>query len=282
MTAVVAVPILLAALYLDALRPWGFLAITAFATVIAAYELFGMVAPESKFLRNYGILASLLVFAWVVIGQSAGEDAGAPLRGLPFDVGVVTRTAAPALVALIVLGHLVSLVAPLPIERASERSAWLAAGPLYVGGLIATLELLHLKEHGGSWVVLAMMLAWWGDTGGYFAGRFFGKRKLYETVSPKKTVEGAIGGVGGALAGALLAHFWFLPVLPLGGAVGLALVAGLLGILGDLSESLIKRSTGVKDSGAIVPGHGGILDRIDALLFTSAATWVYATYFLPR
>ena len=270
LTAVVAVPILLAALYMEALRPWGFLVIAFVATGVAAFELFAMVAPDSKILRAYGFVASQLVFFAVVATEI--------WRGTQYERDL--RFLFPGLIALVVLGHLVSLVAPDPIERASERSAWMVAGPLYVGGLLGTLELLHLRNNGGSWVVLAMMLAWWGDTGGYFAGRYFGKHKLYEKVSPKKTVEGAIGGLGGAIAGALLAHFWFLPELPLVGGVLLAIVAGALGIFGDLSESLIKRSTGVKDSGAVIPGHGGILDRIDALLFTGAATWIYATWLL--
>jgi phosphatidate cytidylyltransferase len=120
---------------------------------------------------------------------------------------------------------------------------------------------------------MTLMFAWWGDTGGYFAGRFLGKRKLYPAVSPKKTVEGAIGGLAGSVAGALCAHFWYLPSIPLLNSVVLAIVAGALGQAGDLGESLIKRSTGVKDSGQIVPGHGGILDRVDGLLFVMPATY---------
>jgi phosphatidate cytidylyltransferase len=125
-----------------------------------------------------------------------------------------------------------------------------------------------------------MFLSWLADTGGYFAGRAFGKRKLYEKVSPKKTVEGAIGGLLGATAGAVFTSLVLLPELPVAHAVALGLVGGALGQMGDLTESLVKRATGVKDSGSIVPGHGGILDRIDALFFTSAITWLYATYLL--
>ena len=87
------------------------------------------------------------------------------------------------------------------------------------------------------------MFAWFGDTGGYFAGRFLGKHKLYEAVSPKKTVEGAIGGLARRVVGALLAHFWFLRALPLAHGIALALVAGALGQAGDLGESLLKRSS---------------------------------------
>ena len=127
---------------------------------------------------------------------------------------------------------------------------------------------------------MAFMFAWFADTGGYFGGRFFGKHKLYEAVSPKKTVEGAIGGLVGAVIGALMASLGYLRVLPLSHTIPLALFAGALGEAGDLGESLIKRSMGVKDSGAIVPGHGGILDRADALIFTSVAVYAYGLLFL--
>jgi phosphatidate cytidylyltransferase len=122
------------------------------------------------------------------------------------------------------------------------------------------------------------MLAWFGDTGGYFAGRFLGKHKLYPAVSPKKTVEGSLGGLAGSVVGALWASFGYLPSLPVAHAVPLAIVAGALGQAGDLGESLIKRSTGVKDSGQIVPGHGGILDRVDALIVTSSVVFLYTLW----
>src|SRR6202044_2759789 len=121
----------------------------------------------------------------------------------------------------------------------------------------------------------AIGLAWFADTGAYFAGRFLGKHKLYEAVSPKKTVEGAIGGLIASVVWALLGSFFFLRgMLPVAHAIPLALAAGAFGQAGDLAESLLKRSTGVKDSGAIVPGHGGILDRVDALLLTSAIVYL--------
>jgi phosphatidate cytidylyltransferase len=161
----------------------------------------------------------------------------------------------------------------------------MSMGPLFVGLPLTTLALLRRDQGDGAgpgFVVMAIMFAWFGDTGGYFAGRFLGKHKLYEAVSPKKTVEGAIGGLAGSILGAVLAHFWFLPSLPLEHGVPLAIVAGALGQAGDLGESVLKRSTGVKDSGAIVPGHGGILDRVDALLVTSTVTYLYTLWFLPR
>jgi phosphatidate cytidylyltransferase len=98
-------------------------------------------------------------------------------------------------------------------------------------------------------------------------------------VSPNKTVEGAVGGLVGSVAGALAASLGFLRAVPLSHSIPLAILAGVLGQAGDLGESLIKRSTGVKDSGAIVPGHGGILDRVDALLMASITVYMYALWF---
>jgi phosphatidate cytidylyltransferase len=97
-------------------------------------------------------------------------------------------------------------------------------------------------------------------------------------VSPKRTVEGALGGLAASVLSAVVAHFWFLPALPLGRGAALALVAGALGQAGDLGESVLKRSFGVKDSGGIVPGHGGILDRVDALLITGSMTYLYVAW----
>ncbi len=258
LTAVVAAPAILYLLF--AAPPWGFQVLVMAAVAVAASELFGMTMGKDRVLEAYGVLASLAVATVLLYFPSP-----------------------PILVATFALlpmaGLLFSLVRPDPIDRADRRMAWMIAGPLYVG-LLATIGRLHMRDNGGGWVVLTMMLAWFGDTGGYFAGRAFGKHKLYEKVSPKKTIEGSFGGLAGSVLGALVAHYWYLQALPLIGGIALALVAGALGQAGDLCESLIKRSAGVKDSGFIVPGHGGLLDRVDALVFTSAATWLYATLIL--
>jgi phosphatidate cytidylyltransferase len=119
------------------------------------------------------------------------------------------------------------------------------------------------------------MCGFFSDTGGYFVGRRFGRRQLAPIVSPKKTVEGAIAGLAGGLLGGLLAHFWYLRELALPNAIGLSLAATAIGQAGDLCESLIKRSMGVKDSGTVLPGHGGIMDRSDAMLFSAATIWAY-------
>ncbi|MGB8930132.1 MAG: phosphatidate cytidylyltransferase, partial [Anaeromyxobacteraceae bacterium] len=150
--------------------------------------------------------------------------------------------------------------------------------------LAATVVRLRALDGGGragfGWVLMAFAVTWGNDTFAYFAGLNFGRHKLYERISPKKSWEGALGGVAGALAGAFLVRTFLLPGLGAPTVLAVALGGSILGPLGDLSESMVKRAAGVKDSGKLIPGHGGVLDRIDALLFV--APWVYACALLLR
>jgi phosphatidate cytidylyltransferase len=123
---------------------------------------------------------------------------------------------------------------------------------------------------------VTILITWLSDSGAYLLGRAFGKTPLIPVVSPKKTVEGLIGGlVAAALTGAVTVSVFGLDVhWALGLAVGIAI--GIVGVIGDLAESVLKREAGVKDSGNLIPGHGGMLDRLDALLFTFVAGWYVA------
>jgi phosphatidate cytidylyltransferase len=122
--------------------------------------------------------------------------------------------------------------------------------------------------------VLLFIVSWANDTLAYFAGRFLGKRPLAPRISPKKTWEGFWGGAAGSIAGAVAVKLLFLPAVSIPAVVVVGAGAAVLGPLGDLSESMLKRAAGVKDSGRVIPGHGGLLDRIDAVLFV--APWVVA------
>jgi phosphatidate cytidylyltransferase len=261
LTAAVVSPALLWALFMG--PHWAFPAMAALVCLLGAVELFQMVAPSDKVTQTYGVLATLGVFSFAggVLPQSVGTG---------------------ALVILVISAMLLTLLRAKPLETAASRMAWSIAGPIYLGGLFGVIAHLFQFRHGGEWVLLGMLTSFWSDTGGYFAGRTFGKHALSPVVSPKKTVEGSIGGLLGALVGGLLAHFWFLPSLPFVHAVLLSITAAAAGQAGDLCESLIKRSTGVKDSGTILPGHGGIMDRVDALLFSSATIWAYVQTFGTR
>jgi phosphatidate cytidylyltransferase len=263
-TGLVGAPLIVLLLFLG--PAWGWLAFVAVAAAIGASELFSMTHPGDLIDRVIGIaLTEAVLFAlWF------GEDDKRLL--------VTVILVAP------MIGMFLVLVRLGDIQTAAVRVMANTFGPLYVGGGLGASVLLRreadrLGAHAGAgFVVLALSLSWASDTGAYFAGRFFGKHKLYEAVSPKKTVEGAIGGLLASLLSAVVAHFWFLPVLPLGEGLVLALVGGGLGQAGDLGESLLKRSFGVKDSGGIVPGHGGILDRVDALLLSGLVTYLYVRW----
>jgi phosphatidate cytidylyltransferase len=259
-TAAVCVPLILWLLYRG--PAWGFFALVFPAVLIGTWELFGMTHPTDRVAQIIGVVLSAIASAAMWWGEH--------------DPRVVITV----LVAVPLLGPFVTLLRLGAIETAALRAFAMGFGPLFVAVPLTMLALLRrdMESDGASYAVMTMMFAWWGDTGGYFAGRFLGKHPLYPAVSPKKTIEGSIGGLGGSVLGALCAHFWYLPSIPLVNAVVLAVVAGALGQAGDLGESLIKRSTGVKDSGQIVPGHGGILDRVDALLVTSAVVFLYTLW----
>lgn len=259
-TALVAAPLILLLLYLG--PAWAWASFIALATAIGAHEFFSMTHQGDRIAQLVGVALSLGVFAtlWFFTNEPRA-----------FIVLLLVVPLASELLALARLGDM---------KTAALRLTSTTFAPLYVGAGMASLALL--KRDGGAdgpgFVLLSLMLSWLSDTGAYFAGRFLGKRKLYEAVSPKKTIAGAFGGLGGSVVGALLASFAYLPSLPLWHGLALAIIAGGLGQLGDLGESLLKRSVGVKDSGGIVPGHGGILDRVDALLVTAGFSYAYVLW----
>ncbi|MFO0676679.1 MAG: phosphatidate cytidylyltransferase [Polyangiaceae bacterium] len=261
-TALVAVPIILGLLY--KVPPIGFYGLVLPASLVGAWELFAMSHPGDRPSQAIGVALSAAASLAVYFGTAN-------------DMRIVVT----ALVAVPLAGQLVTLVRLGEIKTAALRSFAMGLGPLIVAVPLTLLAVVQrdLGADGPGFVLMTLMFAWLSDTGGYFAGRFLGRHKLYEAVSPKKTIEGAVGGLCGSVLGALLAHFGFLRSLPLVDGVVLAIVAGAVGQAGDLGESLVKRSTGVKDSGQIVPGHGGVLDRIDALLMTSACVYVYVLWF---
>jgi phosphatidate cytidylyltransferase len=168
-----------------------------------------------------------------------------------------------------------------PLERIPRSVSVVTLSWLYCGLLVASLVGLRLR-FGVGWVILAFVTTWANDTAAYFAGHAFGRHKLFERISPKKTWEGFAGGVAGSVVGALVTRWLLLAgELSVGNAVIIGLGAAVVGPLGDLAESMIKRAAGVKDSSRIIPGHGGLLDRIDALLFVAPWIFVCAQH-LPR
>lgn len=166
-----------------------------------------------------------------------------------------------------------------PLSQAPLRSAHLLMAFVYGhGGITALLALRLIPEHGLMWVIAALVITWGNDTMAYFSGRFFGKHKLYPQVSPNKTWEGFAGGMVGAIGLLFLQRAFFFPGLTVLDCLVLGILGSILGPAGDLCESMLKRAYGVKDSGSIIPGHGGMLDRLDALIFNGPLVFVYVQF----
>lgn len=257
LAALVMTPLAIAAILLMP-TPW-IMALTAVVFLVGLWEWFELSGIEDTLARTVLLVAHLALMVAIVWASRSANGYSYALFQLASVIGVAWW-----LLALLWLRH---------FGFAANHQAWarmfkLAAGALAVIPAWCALGWIRSTQPDGHlWLFTALAIVWAADTGAYFAGRKFGKRKLAPTVSPNKTVEGLAGGVvagmlvgvGGALiAGASGAQ---LPLVAM-----VALVATLASVVGDLFESLLKRHAGVKDSGALIPGHGGILDRIDGVL----------------
>jgi phosphatidate cytidylyltransferase len=239
---------------------WLWPAFVLVAIAIGGYELMAMKVPSSRGLRSWGSLTSVLLGYTLMFKNDAA---------LLY-----------AVLLIVILGAMAwSLLQDDPLHNASVRIGWLLATPVYVGGTLSAVAIVRSFDPTGAWVLLTMVLAWGSDTSAYFVGRKYGKTKLAPRISPKKTLEGSAGGLAAAVVGALVMSF-FLPGMHALDAVALGILGGAAGQAGDLLMSVLKRSSGVKDSGGILPGHGGILDRVDALAFTAPATWAYGHFII--
>jgi phosphatidate cytidylyltransferase len=165
-----------------------------------------------------------------------------------------------------------------PLPEAPLRVAHLVTGFLYGAVGLFAVSAMRLAPDGMAWVIAALVITWANDTAAYFAGRFLGRHKLYPAVSPNKTWEGFAGGLVGSVGGMFITRAFFYPMLTVTDCLFLGIFGGILGPIGDLCESMLKRAYGVKDSGVAIPGHGGILDRIDALIFNAPLVFVYITF----
>ncbi|MCA9708756.1 MAG: phosphatidate cytidylyltransferase [Myxococcales bacterium] len=257
------VPIVLAVIYLDP-TPWSTIVSCAVVAWIALDEYLRMALPVSEADRGtlLRVTTGLLGAAVVVLPAVLTPGVVLPplLAGSAIAVGFAT------------LGR------PQQLPEAGRHFGVCLAGLLYVPLLMSVLPLLKKggQEH---WITLSLCIAFFSDTVAYFFGRAFGKHKLYEAVSPKKTWQGAFGGVLGALlATVVVGAMWLVPQLGLGHAVVLGVLANVCGQAGDLVESMIKRTYGVKDSSNLLPGHGGMLDRIDAMVYVAPVVYYYVTY----
>lgn len=247
-TAVVGIPALLAALYYGGLFWLSLVVVIAFAGALESGMLFGVGSRPGRVAVAGGACAVVL---WAYTSARDDVSAAEPLAvasGLALAALVWTTLVAPA--------------QPRGLGR-------VIAATIYPGLFLAVLVLV--REAGFTVALLALLVTWATDTLAYFVGSAWGRRPLWPAVSPKKTVEGSIGGlVGGVMAGTILAA-------AVGGHVTawavVALIASIAAQVGDLVESSLKRRAGLKDSGRLVPGHGGVLDRFDSLLFSGTVVY---------
>lgn len=264
LVAAIAAPLLLLAFYQES-HVFTFVIVFA-AALVAMWELFSMMIEDRRDRIASVVFGGLAIAAQYWLHPAALPDdsrwrALSESRTFVLALGVI----GPGLYYLFRFGDMTTV---------ARRMAATVFGIFYAGVLLMMAAELkrdatamgHATD-GGHWIVFVLVVVWLGDTGAYFAGKGFGKGKLYPEVSPKKTWAGAWGGLAGSFVAAAVMKLLFLEQLGWLDLVFLALPGAALAQMGDLVESLVKRSTGVKDSGAILPGHGGILDRIDAVLF---------------
>ncbi len=159
------------------------------------------------------------------------------------------------------------------------RMARQILGIVYIALPLALVVLLRHGAAGAAWVFWLLFLVFVGDIGAFYAGAYFGRHALCPKVSPKKTIEGGLGGLAASILVGAVFKSLFLAELPWGRTMALMLLVGIVAPLGDLFESMLKRIGGIKDSGGILPGHGGMLDRIDALLFAIPVVYLFRVSF---
>ncbi len=250
----------------------GFTALIIVFGVLAALEFYRMVAGvKPPPLTYFGLIWT----AFFILSRNSELQSLLETR---FNPDLLT----PLLITSAIILSLISLLARRQKEGAFSSWVWTIAGILYIGWLLSHLVALRGLDDGRNWVLFVLFATWVSDTAAFFIGRRFGRHKLAPNISPGKTWEGAIGGLCGAIIVSIL---FFTPTpfqLPLTyrQAIPLGILISVLGQLGDLAESLLKRNLEVKDSGNLMPGHGGILDRIDSLLFASTVVYYYALWII--
>jgi len=247
-------------------------------------------APQWLFLLVLIAAAELCLYEYFAICRHAGFQ---PMAWLGYVAGALiclapatppTRLMLPVLTFVSLLVLSVALLGTSDLKDYLGKVACTLFGLLYIPLALAALAPLRFRSSDAADGRLAMLLLfaviWGGDTLAYFVGRAIGRRPLAPRISPKKTVEGAIGGLLGSLLAALGVRFAFpgaYPNLDIGAFIVVVILVALAGQIGDLAESALKRGGGVKDSGAILPGHGGMLDRLDSLLFAAPTLWLVLT-----
>ncbi|MBP6002619.1 MAG: phosphatidate cytidylyltransferase [Pyrinomonadaceae bacterium] len=273
LTAAIALPIIIASIVLPVYYPvavWLFVAIAGFALAAGLFEFYSLTKKlELKADAGIGYIGAAALFV-----------------GFLFDAP--SRTPDLLLLTLALFAAAVLITQAFRFQK--DFSKMLTGvgvtmlGVIYVaflgGFLVATRVGFETPANLSTHLLAYFFLVIFGsDAGAYFAGRAFGKHKLAPAISPGKTVEGLVGGLVAAAAFAALATFWFFPALPYKWSIPLAMVLAAVGVLGDLCESAMKRGSNTKDAASILPGHGGLLDRLDSLLFGAPILYYFARFY---
>ncbi len=240
------------------LPPVYFTALVLAAVLVGQYEFYRMAKA-----RGYQPLSMMGMALGALVLLSF-------YRPLNPHLGTLLPVAGSILVIMIA-----RLFSGRPVDGALGDVASTFLGVFYVAMLFAFQVAIRTGPDGKQWLVFLYFIIWATDIGAYSIGRPFGKHRLYEKVSPKKSMEGLAGALAAAAGMALLCRVWFMPPISMPEAVVIALVLAVAGTIGDLVESMFKRSAGVKDSGGVIPGHGGILDRMDSMLFAAPVLYYY-------
>ncbi|ABB31491.2 phosphatidate cytidylyltransferase [Geobacter metallireducens GS-15] len=264
LTGVIALPLLI--LFILKASVFVFACFVGLLVLLGLGEFYRMALPKRPVVGTVASLSGMLVLPVLVSPELL-------LRFVPVPAGNGVLLALTLLFSAVAIFFLFSIR---DIRQSAAEAGLIWLGFAYVPLLLSHLVLLRALPDGVSWVFLMLLIVMSGDTAAYYVGSTLGRRKLYPIVSPNKSIEGALGGLCGSLAGTLIAKYTFLHQLTVVDCVVTALAVGALGQVGDLFESLLKRSFGVKDSGIIIPGHGGILDRLDSILFAAPALYYYA------
>jgi len=249
---------------------WVFQLLVVASSVVACAELARMFERTGRPISTWltvGVGGALTASFAASLYAGLGDN-GKPLRWMP----------GPELA--LVLGVLLICSAPLwtPGRPLVESTANTLFGAIYVGWLLGYAIWLQGRAGGPQLVLFLVGVTWAGESAAYLVGSSMGRHRLAPILSPRKTVEGAIAQVLVSVAAALALGAWLLPACGLAGAAGGGVLLGVIGQVGDLAESAIKRSIGTKDTGGLIPGHGGMLDRIDSLLFNAPALYLYSLY----
>ncbi len=259
LTALVGVPLVFALLYY---APEGLFVLLMVLLILAATAEY-----------------SRLIFGKGFTGEKAALLAAACLIPVAFATGDFRY-------ALLVITLFIVSVFSWYLVRIGDTSCDLAPlgkvilGIVYIPLMLSHGILLRSAANGFLWVSFVLVLVFSGDVAAYYVGTMLGKRKLLPRVSPGKTVEGAVGAYVGSITGAILFRQLFFPLLPVMHALVLGIAGSTLGQLGDLCESAVKRTAGVKDSGSLLPGHGGLMDRLDCLMFIIPFVYYYQLFLI--